>query len=175
MFLQPVIVLLGSILVSWQINAGVSSPGRSYTSRCETELWISYHSWWQAPSPGCSAAGYVGSPPPAGTTRRERQRRPSHTHWGGEERRKEKGRNEKTRLIFYVYKEACNKALLLLWVFSYMLSSSDTLASIFDVQLTAGHVGFPPNLTSWVSWQCRWWGVFIWFTGNWAILKAPIK
>lgn len=69
------------------LNSGESvqsSPERSYTSQCQTELWTSCHSWWRAPSPDCSAAGCGGSPPPAGRTRRPHQHQPSHTLWGGD-------------------------------------------------------------------------------------------
>lgn len=66
------------------------SPEKSYTSQCETELWTSCHSWWQAPSPDCSAAGYVGFPLPADMTRREHQPQPSRIPWREEEMMKYK-------------------------------------------------------------------------------------
>lgn len=62
------------------------SPEKSCTNRCETEPWTFCHSWWQAPSPDCSAAGCGGSPLPAGTTRREHRHRPSRKLWRGEKR-----------------------------------------------------------------------------------------
>lgn len=73
------------IKASRELGTRHPSPERSCTNRCETELWTSCRSWWRAPFPDCSAAGYVGFPPLAGTTRREHQRQPSHTPWGEEE------------------------------------------------------------------------------------------
>lgn len=118
---------------NFQFRERRSSPEKSYTSQCETGLWTSCHSWWQAPSPDCSAAGYVGFPPPAGTTRREHQRQPSRTLWREEEtakykawekRRRDEKKSEWKRgedgASFYMFmlRLVIVKVFLLHWVFS---------------------------------------------------------
>lgn len=126
------------------ICARESSPEKSCTSRCETELWTSCRSWLQAPSPDCISAGYVGFPPPAGMMRTEHLHQPSHTLWRrrrtkrrgerrGEERREEKRRER----IKFSFTHLCWE---LNTVFSYMLSSFNMSARIFDIQVMVLYV-----------------------------------